>query len=202
MAWVLVESDSQMHWGYKPSRTLRFVYAESPSDSQDMLGMNEGREEAWVSTWERAPKADLLSGLSVSSIILLSWWDLLSETKGGLVFPCILHRLSQVSQVLHFSSCQHMTFLLPTTVWEKHGTSFHNRTGGSEYWEKGSFLHDFAYWLLAQNGRCTYWMQRSFYSPHSCLSLPFLIGWVARSAQFCMPFKYPLSHCLPCLSIS
>lgn len=35
-------------------------------------------------------------------------------------------------------------------LWEKHGASFHNRrTGGSEYWEKGSLLHDFAYRLLA-----------------------------------------------------
>lgn len=64
-------------------------------------------------------------------------------------------------------------FILPTydlsatynSLWEKHGASFHHRrTGGSEYWEKGRLLHDFAYWLLAKNGRCAYWMQRSFYS--------------------------------------
>ena len=81
-----------------------------------------GLEGAWVELQvgpyrEMAPSADL-SRLSISSMIL-SWWDLLPGTKGGLVFSCIRHHLSQVSQVLHFSSCQHLMFLLPTTVSER-----------------------------------------------------------------------------------
>lgn len=71
-----------MHWGYKASRALRYVQAESPSGFQDRLGMNWGSREAAVG-WEAheqssgvgpyrqmAPKADLPKGLGLWAVNL------------------------------------------------------------------------------------------------------------------------------------
>lgn len=133
---------AEYEWGDENKHGLEGAWAEL----QNWALQRDG-SKGWSSL-----AADLGSGLSVSRIIL-SWWDLLPENKGGLVF-------SQVSQVLTF----HLANIWPFCYLQQGDSFHHRRTGGSEYWEKGRLLHDFAYWLLAKNGRCAYWMQRSFYS--------------------------------------